>query len=970
MTNRMRNLTILSSALLGLIVLLSFNFSTIAAQEEEYKIRPVWYNTYTVSAENYNSYQTEHFQFLWGNGGTSTQVTREFLEGNAKILEDCWDIYMNELKMTPPSRSVSSSADTTDYKLNVVILGTGIPHYEDGWAYAGLDDAGYPYLMCCTGAMIYSPETWVTPHEFGHAVHYMQGNNSWAGNVYLGPWYEAIANWFREQYLISDKYTAKQFYSTDLSYLYLRASNLTACNGRAYYEAWPILQYLTENPDGLPGYGADFVHKMLANGSSTDTLYTLIERLNPDVTLADTLGYYASHMANFDLKNRENYIDKINSFYNTKEFYEQQYYTMLEYIGNNTYIVPDERSPQAGGFNIVPLEARFKDGETVAIVNVMLNGLYDKANAQWRARIVVEQSDGSVRYSNLFSAGEKMSIEVGRNDKIYLSVAASDSVDTIGKFSVASWNLDSSEAKISFSDKTKYTYSVTLENAGIKSREISVDGIKGKMHSNGGGFVADTATVSATAYVGQNAKVLGYATVTDNAVIKDHAVVQGSAKISGSATVSGYAIVDKDAQIKDSAYIGDYAIVSGPSTISGHAKVIDSAYVTNYYTATDYAVIKGQAICFGNTTVQGKAIGQAIVYGDFFDDATIATVSAGAFAGYQCITASNNLKNNYATNNGSSYARTHYDGLFAGYDFSEDNGAVLIDKYGATHAIAINSPSHSPELNGRNGTLSFNGTDQYAILDSSMLYYNDSMQIDFSTRWNGGERNQKAFYLGGTTSYLYFTPSNNEGLPQLVISNGEKECTLTADTVFPQNCWSDVTITFDSGKIIMTIDGKNYGTSNCPVLPVEIARNGDNICFLAKGRYHSYYNGAFDYFNQYHKNVKNISLTTYTEAGRWVDLGTSDSDVNADRVLSLGVECEKTIAFGEPLYVKAMAENSKGPCVYYYYVFKEGKIYAKSGKTVAAEYSWRPLESGEYTVAVYCDNAGKRVSVKTKCIVR
>lgn len=956
------------SIIICMLVTFSLIFSFAAV--DNYKTHEVWYRTFTVSADNYNSYETEHFQFLWGNGGDSARVTTTFLEGNAKILEDCWNIYMGELNMTPPTRSVTSNSDTTDYKVNVVIMGTGIPNYESGWAYAGLDDAGYPYLMCCVDSMQYSPETWVTPHEFGHAVHMAQGNNSWGGNELLGPWYEAVGNWFREQYLGSDKYTAKQYYSTDLSHLYLRACNLTACNGRAYYEAWPILQYLTENPDGLAGYGNDFVHKMLSLGTSSDTLYTVIDRLNPNVTLADTLGYYASHMATFDLNGKKNYYDKINSLAEAKEFYWQQYYTILEYIGNNTYIVPDERAPQAAGFNVVPLEAKFEDGENTKKINITLNGLNDEADAQWRARIVIEKPDGTTEYSSLFGTDQTISVVVNKDDELYLSIAACTAAESIGRFSIASWNNYSSEAAISFSDKTKYIYSVTLENAGIKSREINIDGVSGKIHSNGGGFVADTANVAATVYVGENAKILGYATVSGNAVIDGHAVVQGNAKVSGNAIIDGYAIVDKNAQVTDNAYVSDYAIISGTSTISGHAKVIDSAYVTNYYLATDYAVIKGQAICCGaSSNNKGSAIGQAIVYGDFFDDATIATMSEGAFAGYQCITASDNFKNGYATNNGSSYVRICYDGLFTGYTFDSNNGSVLLDSYEATHATTIGEPSYSSLLNGKDGIITFDGESQYAILDSSMLYFDDSMQIDFSTLWRGGESNQKAFYLGGETGYLYFTPSGNSGYPQIVICDGEKEYTVTASKAFPQNNWVDVTITFYSGKVILTIDGESYGTSICSISLFDIAQTGNNECFLAKGRYYSYYNGSFDYFNQYYKNIKNISFSSYTEAGQQVEVGTSDDDSYEVKEPSVTIKCNSEVSLGDTIDIEAVTENIRGG-VYCCYILKDGKIHYESLKSATKFFSYMPVKKGQYTIAIYCDYKGKEFGDKVKITIK
>ena len=57
-------------------------------------------------------------------------------------------------------------------------------------------------------------------------------------------------------------------------------------------------------------------------------------------------------------------------------------------------------------------------------------------------------------------------------------------------------------------------------------------------HSNGGGWVADTATVKDTAYVGLNARVYGNAQVCGNALVFDNACVSGTSRVYGDARVS------------------------------------------------------------------------------------------------------------------------------------------------------------------------------------------------------------------------------------------------------------------------------------------------------------------------------------------------------------------------------------------------------------------------------------------------
>ena len=76
-------------------------------------------------------------------------------------------------------------------------------------------------------------------------------------------------------------------------------------------------------------------------------------------------------------------------------------------------------------------------------------------------------------------------------------------------------------------------------------------------HPNGGGWVADTATVAKTAYIGSCARVSGNARVSDNACVSGNARVSGNTWVSGSARVSDNACVSGIARVSGSAIIED-----------------------------------------------------------------------------------------------------------------------------------------------------------------------------------------------------------------------------------------------------------------------------------------------------------------------------------------------------------------------------------------------------------------------------
>ena len=56
-------------------------------------------------------------------------------------------------------------------------------------------------------------------------------------------------------------------------------------------------------------------------------------------------------------------------------------------------------------------------------------------------------------------------------------------------------------------------------------------GVPAHQHPNGGGWVADTATVHESAYVGPSARVYGYAQVYDSAQVYGNAQVSGNARV-------------------------------------------------------------------------------------------------------------------------------------------------------------------------------------------------------------------------------------------------------------------------------------------------------------------------------------------------------------------------------------------------------------------------------------------------------
>ena len=105
--------------------------------------------------------------------------------------------------------------------------------------------------------------------------------------------------------------------------------------------------------------------------------------------------------------------------------------------------------------------------------------------------------------------------------------------------------------------------------------------VQAHRHSNGGGWVADTAMVAHTAFVGPDAAIFGYAQVLDSASVTGTAWVLGAAVVSGSARIAGDAEIGEHARVSGSALVTDDARVAGDALVTGDTVVSGRSWVTD-----------------------------------------------------------------------------------------------------------------------------------------------------------------------------------------------------------------------------------------------------------------------------------------------------------------------------------------------------------------------------------------------------
>ncbi|MCI7804819.1 MAG: DUF6055 domain-containing protein [Oscillospiraceae bacterium] len=814
---------------------------------DEYLVRDKW--GYCTTA---NYVESEHFVIFYGNNDTTGQVNDAFLQRNLDDYEKLWHCYSEYLGMDNMNVDIYGKS-TQKYKTNVYLTYTGLDQYPDGWAFMSAED-GYGIEIISPNAML---DDLTIAHEFGHVVTMQQ--KAWVDQDITGAWWEATANWFREMYLGSDYYTGSV--QTCWFEPYIRNMSLTLPHGRNYYEVWPFMVYISYNPDNLPGLGIDCVKRIISEAQPGEYPFDTITRLFG--TDAQTVfGHYAKRMATFDFGAQEAYQSEFSKKLAQSPFYWNLFYTVLEEGDNGWLVSPQEDAPMQSGINVIPLNII---GDSVT---VDFKGLSNDSSAAWQACIVTVDGNGNETYSDLFGSGESATVSANGAVSAYLTVSAMP--ETLYK--VNAFHKDNVSSYKSGDERRRYPYEVKITGASVQ-QSGGYTKSAGHTHSNGGGWVADSARVDDSVYVGPDAMVLGNASLTGNVRVEDHAIVANSTTASDNVVISGHAVVDGGGMIYDNgwifgsvtlsgnAVIGDSAVVTNSCKVSGNAKVLQKAYLADAVTVSDNAVIKGMSYVYG----KGVYSGTAILDGDYSNEQT---KDSGVGFGWL---------DDYGWHDTE-------DGYVAAYDFAENTSAWAQDKYAATNALQKGAQWQS-ERTSASGVMNFDGTDDYVEIDDS-VFRNNNLQISLGVLWKGGTAKQELFRFGDENAYMSFTPSNENGVAEFTITDGNTSEKLTASAALSKGEWSKVTVRIIDGMGTLLINGETADSKSLSLTPIAVMSAAENdFGYLGKGFDSNNFKGAVDYINFYFKETAEPQ-TNYFGSEEADDTdpvsGKVRGDVNAD----------------------------------------------------------------------------------------
>lgn len=264
----------------------------------------------------------------------------------------------------------------------------------------------------------------VTIHEYGHALTLTEYR--WVDQTRTGAWWETVANWVADTYLTS-RYCerARNLHGIAEGRTIINLgrvisqSHLLLVSTQNYYEAWPFLTYLTENPDGYPGLGRMAVLNLFRNHQrNNETPLHVLERVAAPVRVQTILGRYWARMAYLDIGHPQ----AQQLFLSSRRSLD---FASLDAIGAQTYRVKANRRPAYGGANIIPLVPNTGSSQISVRVTNLGNG---RSESNFTATLAIRASNGTVRYvdlpdgafeANVASGEEASLVVVNTPDTLY-----------------------------------------------------------------------------------------------------------------------------------------------------------------------------------------------------------------------------------------------------------------------------------------------------------------------------------------------------------------------------------------------------------------------------------------------------------------------------------------------------------------------------------------------------------------------
>ncbi|KAM5350678.1 hypothetical protein ACJ41O_007183 [Fusarium nematophilum] len=343
-------------------------------------------------------------------GGNADQVTQAL-----EMLEGAFDCFVGTLGWRSSGQSFNGDTaeyiKTNVYSVSVLEGAAGVMHsdYQTGMAYLEVVNE-------------YLAVPGVTVHEYGHGLHYHQ--QTWVDQGRTGAWWETLANWVADTYKTSDICAeARSAHNQETSATEIELQKVLGDSHQVivdgsvdtgnYYQAWPFLTYLTNNPDDFAGLGQDTIRQLMVQyekGSNETPLHTLA-RVSQNATVGDIVGRYWARMAYVDI----GHPSAQDVFLAERERIN---FANVDSAGSNTYKPKSDRQPRYMGANIIPLTVSGAGEVQVKVTS----------DAEFVATIAVYSKGAEGRYVTLANGSGSVSVKDGEEVSVVVANAPAEAI--------------------------------------------------------------------------------------------------------------------------------------------------------------------------------------------------------------------------------------------------------------------------------------------------------------------------------------------------------------------------------------------------------------------------------------------------------------------------------------------------------------------------------------------------------------
>lgn len=772
-----------------------------------------------------------------------------------RMIEESLQVYCKKMNYDEPFESFDLwRRDGNRYKINHVTWydgfwcggWNGFMHIGiNGW---GLLDEGWGNPM---------------PHEFAH---YIDGHQ--AGFLAGGHW-ESHANFLRN--------SRNLHYADVLGNLsgmmgdgMLVYSNFRQDHGLLIYGDFRVHHALADfgHELGLP----EIVSDMWATPPKEQTVYEKLQQaLSPSDDLGDVVTRGLRHWPFLDFNDADEFKELYWTNNALKAMFQYQMGSHLIPCQDKPgwYRVPFERAPEKYAYMFHEL------APTSTEVTVELRGFDMLGTAEdWRWSLVATD-DGweNPRYSDTYSPSEgpQAFTMLPGETKLFLVVVATPTDPSL--------NLEWTDSRFPVDkhpDRLHYAYEVSLTGASpaIAQRQLNEPAGSGRIHANGGGWVANYATVDASAYVGPNARVLDFARVLGNARIEDYAVVMDNATVRDNAIVSGHAIVQGNSTIQNEARVRDRAIIKG-------AVVRDQALVEDYATVFENTTIRDFAIARGCSRISNSGTG--FTTGGYaisdYDHVSGTAITDGV---HFCNVPWGGWYHQYWWE-----TLAKPDGLVASYRIEAANGQVCWDEFGAQHALLRGMPLRVMDQGVNSTVLELNGIDQYIVLDRSTC---DLVRGSLSVRINPDDNTDRPIlYVGASASKYLQLALNAAGQAEFTITDGTSTATAVSASAVPLNRWTSITVTLDAAACRLSLNGIQEAQTATSLVPARVLGTNDysqaEACYVGRNWTGELFDGRVDDIRFYNIAMAPAQVANeYRRSGACIGAFLFDGEMDFDGV--------------------------------------------------------------------------------------